>query len=141
MQRRHAIIAAIALVALVLIPAAALASGLGGGFGHRGPGPGPKNITETAPDWAGNATAPHWGAGNCTGAGDCAGNANCIGNQTCDGDHAQQRGGDRLGNITGGQNLNRTQQRDRGYAVNQTGANVTAGNPGSQGRGGRGLGR
>ena len=140
MQRRHAIIAAIALVALVLIPAAALASGPGG-FGHRGTGPGPKNTTQTAPEWAGNATAPHWGAGNCTGARDCAGNASCIGNQTCDRDHAQQRGGDCLGNVTGEQHQNRTQLHDRSSAVNQTGANATARSLGPQGRGGRGLGR
>ena len=140
MQRRHAIIAAIALVALVLIPAAALASGPGG-FGHRGAGLGPKNTTQTAPDWAGNATAPHWGAGNCTGAGGCAGNASCVGNQTCDRDRLQERSGDCAGNVTGGQNLNRTQLHERGCSENQTGATGTARSLGPQGRGGRGLAR
>ena len=79
MQRRHAIIAAIALVALVLIPAAALASGPGG-FGHRSPLDG-KGFARGPADWAGNATAPNWTGGNCTGAGDCAGNAGCIGDR------------------------------------------------------------
>lgn len=141
MQRRHAIIAAIALVALVLIPAAALASGPGGGFGHRGTGLGPKNVSDDAAGWVGNATAPNWTAGNRTVAGGCAGNASCIGDQARARDRAQQRDGDCLGNITGGVNQDRTQLRDRSCAVNRTGASGTTRAPGPQGRGGRGVGR
>jgi hypothetical protein len=139
MQRRYAVIAAIALIALVLIPAAALASGPGG-FGHRGIGPGPKNISQAAADPARNATHPDWAAGNRTGAGRYAGNTSRIGNLTCDRDHACEHDGDCLGNVTGGQHQNRTQLRDPGCALDRTG-NATARSLGPQGRGGRGPGR
>lgn len=139
MQRRHAIIAAIALVALVLIPAAVLALGPGGGLGHRGGGIDPKNVSGAAPAWAGNTTARHLGVGNCTGAGDCGGNASCIGNQTCGRDRLGPQGGDCARNITAARDPHRTALRERGSAVNRTGTNTTACGSGMEGRGGRGA--
>jgi len=78
MERRYAILAAVALVALVLIPGAVLAAGSLHGFGPKASLMGHKNLSLGAPEWAGNATAPQWDATGCTGAG------TCPTNQTCD---------------------------------------------------------
>ncbi|MGD9936642.1 MAG: hypothetical protein AB7S61_04115 [Methanoregulaceae archaeon] len=83
MERRYAFLAAVALVALVLIPSAALAAGFQHGFGAKASPMGHKNLSSGAPAWAGNATAPQW---NATG---CAGSGTCLSNQTCD--RAQNR--------------------------------------------------
>jgi len=78
MERRYAFLAAVALVALVLIPGAALAAGSLHGFGPKASLMGHKNLSQGAPGWAGNATAPQWNVTGCTGA------DTCPTNQTCD---------------------------------------------------------
>ena len=100
MQRRHAIIAAIALVALVLIPAAALAAGLHGGFGHRG-GPGGANATYGISDGAANATHPNWTPGDDSAARPFHGNASCTVNPSHTADIVKRTcDQERLGNRT-----------------------------------------
>lgn len=105
MVRRYAVIA---LVALVLIPSAALAAGFAGGFGPKSSPLGPKIDSPAAPDWAGNATAPRW---NGT---DSAGTGACSGDQVCDGarDRVQLRDGTCLTNQDGDRAQNRTQLRN-----------------------------
>jgi hypothetical protein len=126
MQRRHAIIAAIALVALVLIPAAALASGLHGGLGHRG-GPWAANATHGMPAWAANGTHPNWTPGDGPDNRTIHGNATCAANESWNRDAT-----------------NRTCDRDRignGTAANQAHAVADSRNPVFRGHDGRGIGR
>ena len=105
MVRRYAVIA---LIALVLIPSAALAAGFAGGFGPKSSPLGPKTLAQGHPDWAGNATSPRWnGTGSArTGA--------CTGDQVCDGarDRVQLRDGTCLTNQAGDRVQNRTQLRN-----------------------------
>ncbi len=105
MVRRYAIIA---LVALVLIPSAALAAGFAGGFGPKSSPLGPKTLASGAPDWAGNETAPRW---NGT---DSAGTGACFGDRICDGarDRTQLRDGTCLTSQAGDRAQNRTQLRN-----------------------------
>ncbi|MEN6516811.1 MAG: hypothetical protein ABFC38_01300 [Methanospirillum sp.] len=125
MQRRHAIIAAIALVALVLIPAAALASGFHSGFGHRGE-PGVANATHGTPNWTANATHPNWTPGDGPGNRTFHGNATCTVNASCSRDATNRTcDQDRIGNRT---------------AANQTHALGESRNIGPQDRAGRGIG-
>ena len=94
MVRRYAVIA---LVALVLIPSAALAAGFAGGFGPKPSPLGLKTVPLGAPDWAGNETAPRW---NGT---DSASTGVCSGDRICDGarDRVQLRDGTCLTNQAG----------------------------------------
>ena len=57
MQRRFIFLTAVALVALVLIPSAALAAGFSSGFGPKSSPLGPRILSQGAPDGAGNTTA------------------------------------------------------------------------------------
>ena len=106
MQRRYTFLAAVALVALVLIPSAALAAGFSGGFGPKSSPLGPKNLSQGAPDWAGNASASV-GAGTCDGT--------CLGDQTRDQDRTQIRDETCLTN----QDRDRSQLRDQTCQTNQ----------------------
>lgn len=105
MVRRYVVIA---LVALVLIPSAALAAGFAGGFGPKSSPLGPKTVSQGPPDWAGNETAPRW---NGT---DSAGTGACFGDRVCDGarDRAQLRDGTCLTSQAGDRAQNRTQLRN-----------------------------
>jgi hypothetical protein len=76
MQRRYAFLAAVALVALALVPGAALAAGFSNGFG---PKAFPLAQHHGAPDWAGNGTA--LGANQSAGAGDGVCDGACLMNQ------------------------------------------------------------
>ncbi len=89
MHRRYTFIAAVALVALVLIPSAALAAGFSSGFGPKSSPLGPKNLSQGAPDWAGNASALR---ANAT---DGAGTGTCLNNQICDRDQDRTHSGTR----------------------------------------------
>ena len=113
MVRRYAVIA---LIALVLIPSAALAAGFAGGFGPKTSPLGPKTLCPGIPDWAGNATAPRW---NGT---DRAGTGVCAGDQVCDGsrDRTQLRDGTCLTNQAGDRAQNRTQLRNMTARADQT---------------------
>ncbi len=113
MVRRYAVIA---LVALVLIPSAALAAGFSGGFGPKSSPLGPKTVSQGAPDWAGNETAPRW---NGT---DSAGTGACSGDRVCDGarDRTQLRDGTCLTNQAGDRAQNRTQLRNMTALSGQT---------------------
>lgn len=86
MQRRYALLAAVALVALVLVPGAALAAGFSNGVG---PKASPLGQKQGAPDWAGNATALR--ANQSAGAGDGVCDGACLTNQACDQDRTQLR--------------------------------------------------
>lgn len=136
MQRRHAIIAAIALVALVLIPAAVLASGPAGGFGHRGAGPGPKNVSQTDGSWAGNATHPDWCAGDGPGNRTFHSNSTCAANLGCD--RGTPRGLGDGTNPAGDQDRPRFRNRT---AVNLTGTSASDRPLGPAGRAHHGQGR
>lgn len=86
MQRRYALIAAVALVALVLVPGAALAAGFQHGSGQKASPLGQKH---GAPDWAGNATALR--ANQSAGAGDGVCDGACLMNRTCDQNRTELR--------------------------------------------------
>ncbi len=113
MVRRSAVIA---LVALVLIPSAALAAGFAGGFGPKSSPLGPKAVPQDTPDWAGNETAPRW---NGT---DSAGTGACSGDRICDvaRDRVQLRDGTCLTNQAGDRAQNRTQLRNTTALSGQT---------------------
>ncbi|HIH02798.1 MAG TPA: hypothetical protein HA263_02735 [Methanoregulaceae archaeon] len=108
MQRRYTFLAAVALVALVLIPSAALAAGFSNGFGPKSSPLGPKDLSQGAPEWAGNASA---GAGTCDGT--------CLGDQTRDQDRTQLRDGTCQTNQICDGDQDRAQVRDR-TRLNQT---------------------
>jgi hypothetical protein len=86
MQRRYALLAAVALVALALIPGAALAAGFQNGFV---PKASPLGERQGAPDWAGNATALR--ANQSANAGDGICDGACLTNQACDKDQTRLR--------------------------------------------------
>jgi hypothetical protein len=86
MQRRYALLAAVALVAIALIPGAALAAGFSNGFG---PKASPLGQKQGAPDWAGNETALR--ANQSAGAGDGVCDGDCLTNQDRDQDRTQLR--------------------------------------------------
>jgi hypothetical protein len=86
MQRRYTLLATVALVALVLIPSAALAAGFSNGFG---PKASPLGQQQGAPDWAGNATALR--ANQSAGAGDGVCDGTCLTNQDRDQKRTQLR--------------------------------------------------
>ncbi len=86
MQRRYTLIAAVALVALVLVPGAALAAGFQHGSGQK---VSPLGQKHGAPDWAGNATALR--ANQSAGAGDGVCDGACLMNRTCDQNRTQLR--------------------------------------------------
>ncbi|MEN6342328.1 MAG: hypothetical protein ABFC89_07175 [Methanospirillum sp.] len=86
MQRRYALLAAVALVAVALLPGAALAAGFQNGFG---PKASPLGEKQGAPDWAGNATALR--ANQSAGAGDGVCDGACLTNQNRDQDRTQLR--------------------------------------------------
>ena len=109
MQRRYTFLAAVALVALVLIPGAALAAGSSSGFGPKSSPLGPKNLDQGTPYGAGNATALRANATDCAGTGTCLTDrvrdrdqdrtqlrdATCLTNQVCDGDQDRAQVRDR----------------------------------------------
>jgi hypothetical protein len=115
MQRRYIFLTAVALVVLVLIPSAALAAGFSSGFGPKSSPLGPKNLSQGAPDGAGNTTALR---ANAT---DGAGTGTCLTNQArdCDQDRTQLRDGTCLTNQVCDGDQDRAQLRDR-TRLNQT---------------------
>ncbi len=86
MQRRYAFLAAIALVAIALVPGAALAAGFSHGFG---PKASPLGQQQGPPDGAGNETALR--ANQSANAGDGVCDGACLTNRACDQDRAQLR--------------------------------------------------
>lgn len=106
MVRRYAVIA---LVALVLIPSAALAAGFAGGFGPKSLPLGPKTVSPGASDWAGNETAPRWNGTDSAGTGACSGDRICGGARDRvllrDGACLTEKAGDRVQNRTKLRNL------------------------------------
>jgi len=127
MQRRYTFLAAVALVALVLIPSAALAAGFSGGFGPKSSPLGPKNLSQGAPSWAGNASTA-----TCDGA--------CLGDQTRDQDRTQLRDGTCLTNQVCDGDQDRARVRDR-TRLNQTAPSENGKRFALQGRLQRGQGR
>ncbi len=131
MQRRYTFLAAVALVALVLIPGAALAAGFSGGFGPKSSPLGSKNLSQGAPEWAGNASA---------GAGDGTCDGTCLGDQTRDQDRTQLRDGTCQTNQVCDGDQDRAQVRDR-TRLNQTAPSENGKRFALQGRLQRGQGR
>lgn len=108
MQRRYAFLAAVAVVALALIPGAALAAGFSNGFG---PKASPLGQKQGAPDWAGNETALR--ANQSAGAGDGVCDGDCLTNQACDRDRTQIRDRTCQANQVCDGDQDRTQVRDQ----------------------------
>jgi hypothetical protein len=117
MQRRYTFLAAVALVALVLIPGAALAAGSSSGFGPKSSPLGPKNLSQGAPEWVGNASALQMNAPDGAGDGTCDGT--CLGDQARDQDRTQLRDGTCQTNQVCDGDQDRAQVRDR-TRLNQT---------------------
>ncbi len=138
MQRRYTFLAAVALVALVLIPGAALAAGFSGGFGPKSSPLGPKNLSQGAPDWAGNASALQANASAGAGDGTCDGT--CLGDQTRDQDRTQLRDGTCQTNQVCDGDQDRAQVRDR-TRLNQTAPSENGKRFALQGQHQRGQGR
>lgn len=127
MQRRYTAVAAVALVALVLIPCAALAAGFSSGFGPKSSPLDPKILAQGPPDWAGNASALRANATDGAGTGTCLTNqardkvrtqlsdSTCLGDQArdCDLDRTQLRDGTCLTNQVCDGDQDRAQLRDR----------------------------
>jgi hypothetical protein len=135
MQRRYTFLAAVALVALVLIPSAALAAGFSNGFGPKSSPLGPK---QGAPEWAGNASALQMNATDGAGDGTCDGT--CLGDQTRDQDRTQLQDGSCQTNQVCDGDQDRTQVRDR-TRLNQTAPSENGKRFALQGQHQRGQGR
>ena len=109
MQRHQVYLAAVALVALALIPGAALVAGFSNGFC---PKASPLRQKPVEPDWAGNATALR--ANQYAGAGDGVCDGACLTNQVRDRTRLRDRTC-QANQVCGG-DQDRAQVRDRARA-------------------------